>query len=366
MVRAAATLLVALLALGVLVPVVDSAGTSAPWKVDETLTLTDAAHMRREWRIQYDVYPTHWTLAAPIGAAFVAAHNSQGKALVASATDGQVTVTSDGPEFFVVFTEPLVANGAFLVAKAGVSAREDSPSSVHFSLPAGWSMPGWAGSDGLAAPVNGTWTSVGPFYVDALLLPPGTKDAGPDARGKPHGVVREAKAALHDGEAFLNVTLVYDTDDYSPSWSLPLPTDATLLAVTAPLPNSTFRVASGSTIIKSPYPTAHHLGPRAFTLHYAIDVSTFGGGYQRANLSVPGSPGDDLTFHVTLAGGLEFVGSRLDGALVKQQEEYLAKGPSTLSIAYLPPTPTGAVRFTQGPFFVQAPASLEAQARLAA
>lgn len=343
-------------------------GAPPPWSVDETLSILDATHAQREWRVQYDagVYSPKWILASPPDASFVSAHAPDGAALVASEANGKVTVTSDGPVFFVDFKEKLEPSGAFLIVKGGPSASSDSPTSVHVTLPPGWSMPGWAGSEGLPAPLNGTWSSTGPFYVEALLLPPGTSDAGPDARGKAHGVVRDADAQLFADRAFLNVTILYDTSDYSPSWSLPLPTDATLITVTAPLPNTTFRVEGGVTTIQSPYPTGHHLGVRAFTLHYAIATSKFGGGYARANLSVPGTTGDDVAFHVKLADGLTFVGGRLDGALVRQQESYHASGPSTLSIVFLPPTPSGAVRFTQGPFLVQAPAALEAQARLAA
>jgi hypothetical protein len=330
--------------------------------------MSDAQHVTRDWTVTYDprVYSNVWTLAEPAGATFGQATDASGHVLPAVEKDGQVTVTTNGGTFHLTFFEKTRPLGAFYALDGGPSAAPDSPTSTTVALPTGWTMPGWSGSQGLRAPDGRVWTSTGPFYVEALALPPGTNDPGPDP-GFPNGTVsRDATATVRADGASMDVTVEYDTDTFSDAWSLPLPEGAKLVDVTAPLPNTTWSVADGAAQVRTPYPPEHHLGARAFTLHYALDVTTFGGGYERANLSVPGGQNDALTLRVALADGLERVGARLNGLAVAPQPSYATKGAATLSVAFLPPAPAGTQRFTEGPFVVQAPDALVASARDAA
>jgi len=234
--RAGVALAVLALAVAPALPVARAA--TSPWSLDETVGIAgDGAHATRAWHIAYDphVYSNVWTLAIPPGATFVGAHDGTGALTAAPPSHGQVTITTRGSPFDVDLTEPLTTNGAFLQADAGPSAAKDSPTSVRFDLPSGWTLSGWAASSGVAAPKNGTWRGTGPFFVEALLVPRGTVDPGPDARGVAGGVAREANANVSARLAQVDVTIVYDTDQYSPTWLIPLPDDAKLVSVTAPL-----------------------------------------------------------------------------------------------------------------------------------
>jgi hypothetical protein len=347
-----------------------AARASSAWSVDETITIRDASTEIREWRVHYDptVYAPRWTLAMPDGATFQGAHGAAGEPLPATASGGNVTITSDGDTFFADFQQPLVPDGAFLAAPAGPSAGADSPTSVRYQLAAGWTMAGWDATPGLPAPVNGSWGGTGPFYVEALLLPPGVPDPGPDARlSGTSAVARFAQADVGEAGSLLNVTLVYDTDTYAPTWTIPVPAGTRVLGVTAPLPNLTERMdGQGNLVVQAPYPASHHLGARSFTVEEAVALDAFGGGYLRANLSVPASPGDALSLTLHLADGLDGVGARLSGRVVPLQENYSASGAATLQLAYLAPPPFGDVRFQEGPFVVQAPAAQQDAARDAA
>lgn len=367
--RAAGALLVLLLVLP-LVPTAPAA--SAIYRVDATLTVVDEQTVHEVESITYDAtyYSRTWKRFIPDGGRFVTARDNAGT-LVASVNGDEVVVTTRGSgtsyTFTILYEKAPTADGPFARVGASIAAAESSPTSVRLALPAGWSQVGWRASDGVAREADGVMRDTGPMLADFLLVAPGVTDAGPDARVSGDTVLREATADISLAGARLDVTQVYDTDVYSRSWRVLVPDEATVRAVTTPFGLVPHTVSGDEVVFQTPYPAGFHLGARPFTVSFDLPApASHAGAFRRVNLSVPSSEGDPVKLQVRLADGLVATGTVLSGARETAPLVYESDGPMAIGISLLPPVPATDVRFTEGPFVVQAPAAREAAARAVA
>jgi hypothetical protein len=368
----AAALVLALLVVPALLPGALAQG-SRVWSAASELSLVDAGKVVETRRITFDgrYYNPTWTVGVPPGGAFREATDASG-ALSGTVSGGKVTIPTRGQNvasytFTVVFDLKPRAEAPFLSFNATVPGDVDSPTSVKLSLPPDWSLEGWFGWSGSSPDASGAFRRTGGQVVEFLVLPPGMPDPAPARPVEGHAVLREGVAALTEAGGRLNVTATYDTDVYGATWQLPLPEGATLAAASTPYGPMPATVADGLVSFTTPYKARHHLGARAFSLEFVLPPpDSFGGPYRGTNLSLAAVEGDTVTLRVTLDDALTRVGDTAGGARRVAPLRYEADGPMRARVAFLPPAPADAVRFTSGAYVVQAPRALEATARATA
>lgn len=354
--------LLAVLLLVAVVPV-PIAGAQSAYSVDASLEPTSLGKATERHRFTYDGGSTRWTLLIPEGATFVRAFDGGGD-LASTVSGSDLRVTSRSSPFTVLYERPLEAEGPLLRAMVQVASASNSPTTVQAKLPAGWALVGYRATGDLVMDELGVLRDVGPQSVDLLLAPPGVTDPGPDPRMVDDRTVREAIIDVTPTSASLRLTVVYDTDVYSPDWTVAIPTGATFRKVETPWGAVGAVVANGAATFTLPYPAGHHLGPRAFvaTMDLAPPVP-HGGSFRKVDANVAAGATDRVTVTFALAPGMTPTGILTNQNATATTTTVDATGPVAATLAFLPPAPSGAVRFTTGPFTVEAPASLEVAAR---
>ena len=354
------------LALALLVAPLPPAQAASTYSVDATLELVDATKAVERHVFTYDGGRVQWTLLVPDGASFVRAFDAT-QTLTARVEGNQLAVESRRSPFTVEYARSPTTDGPFTRVTAGVASAADSPTSVRVALPDGWSLVGQRTSQGAAVDAQGVLRATGPQTAVFLLLPPGVEDAGPDTRARGDTALRDAVVDVTATAASMTLTIAYDTDVYSPEWSITLPDGATLRSVATPWGAVDALGTTGAVRFTLPYPAGYGLGGRPFTMTMDLaSPASHGGAFRKVEASVPAAAEDVVTVRFRVADGLLATGvhatdgARVDGLAVA------GAGPVAATLAFLPQTPPGSVRFTQHPWVVETPAELEAAARATA
>lgn len=355
------------LALALLVVPLPAARAAETYSVDATLELVDATRAVERHLFTYGgPGRVTWTLLVPDGATFVRAYDAS-TTLSATASGSRLTVESRRSPFTVEFERSTTAEGPFTRVSAGVASAPDSPTSVRVALPQGWSLVGQRTSDGAQVDADGMLRATGPQTAVFLLLPPGVADAGPDPRVRGEPALRDAVVDVAASGASMTLTVVYDTDVYSPEWTITLPGNATLRGVSTPWGDVAASGATGAVRFSLPYPAGYGLGGRPFTMTMDLAAPvTHGGAFRKVEASVPAAEEDRVTVRFRVAEGLLATGVHAtDGAQVDGLDVSGA-GPVAATLSFLPPASAGGARFTQHPWVVDVPSELEPVARATA
>ncbi|HET6405598.1 MAG TPA: hypothetical protein VFH78_13225, partial [Candidatus Thermoplasmatota archaeon] len=339
---------------------------ASSWSVDAKVAVTSATSADYTWEIGLTT-PTRLRLPMPDNATFVEARDVDGRKLDASATASEVTVTSGSKPFVLRFLLEAQRDGPFSIFPAQVASGSDSPVKVRITLPPGWSLAGYRDSDGRAPDAAGVFDGIGPAYVQYLALEPGYVDEGPAPGVAGRVVRREGVADIAATSATWSLVTTYDTDVYSRSWEVHVPTGATVTAATSAFgPLQTSR--DGDVLrVTTPFPVGFGLGARTFTVNMTLPPpNPHGGTFREVNLSVRAADDDDVRIRARLASDLRYAGARVAGGAELAPLEYAGIGPVTVGVAFLPPAAPGHVQFEEGMFVVDAPAALESAARATA
>lgn len=310
-----------------------------------------------------------WTILMPDDMAFVEATDARGGLATRIESDKVVVSTrGSGPSytFRVVFEGAIERGAAHARLVVDAAAPPDAATSARAILPDGWRLVGWRSSEG-APDTTGIVRGTGPLRVEYIAIPDSIDDPGPDPRVSGEAALREGLARIGNDGVVVTTRHTYDTDVMSPSWSLPLPEGATLVDVTSPWGRVPARVEDGDIRVDAPYPHAFHLGARSVDITWRLpSPEALGGTFRKTFLSVPAASVDQVTLDVELDDTLTLVGASSGKAARTGELSFVATGPLSASVTFLPPQGVDEARFDVGAFVVSAPRRVEAEARAAA
>lgn len=341
---------------------------AASWSVEATVAVTSATQADYTWTLS-GITNTNLRLPLPDNATLVRAYDSEGRAVTVreeSATSELVVEIRSRP-VTILFALEGQKDGPFSIFPAQVASASDSPVKIRITLPSGWSFAGFRDSDERAPDQEGAFTGVGPAYVQYLVLGPGFVDEGP-APGVSGSVVRRAGLAeIWLASATWTLSTTYDTDVYSRSWEVHVPTGATITSATTPFGDLGVSREGEILRITTPYPVGFNLGARNFTVTMDLPAPTpHGGTFRELNLSVRAAPEDVVSIRASLAPGAQYTGARVAGGSEVAPLDYRGVGPMSVGVAFLPPPASDHVQLVEGLFVIDAPRSLEGAARATA
>lgn len=359
-----------LLLLPMLAPLAVAAEGS--YAVSSTLTLASASSAQESRRITYDSSgPIQWRFPLPPGGRFDGATDDRGATLTATVDRGEVSVrttaTGNDRSFTLRFTVPAREHGPYVIASASVAAAGDSPVRVSASAPDGWALVGARASDGAKRGADGSYSATGPATVDFLFLGNDATDARPEEDVEGEKVLRFARARLLAESTILSMRHVYDTDTYSPNWTIPLPPGARFVSASTSHGEAEATASVGVVRIELPYPSGFGLGAREFDVTIELPPpDAYAGTFLRANVSVPAGALDDVRLALEPDASLTITGIHAPEASVDGPLSLRSEGPITVSVGLAPAPGPGRARIDAGLFIVEADEGDAAAARAVA
>lgn len=337
-------------------------------RLDAEIVLDDADTMRLVVTVtEGAMHYSPWSFLLPDDMTFTEARDASGT-LSASVENDRVRVESRGRGasywLQVTFTGAPVAHGPFLRLPADVSAPSDVPTTVRAILPEDWRLVGWRQST-LEPDASGIFEKVGPIFAEYLALPADVPFEAADARVAGDVTLREANATVGASGMDVTARLTYDTTVYGADWTFLLPENATLVEARGPFGALGADVAGERVEVVAPYPFDFHLGARWIEVTWRLPApEIYGGGFERAWLSVPSGDDTRTTLDVTLQDGYTLLGVDERGAVRTGPLAFATDGPLGVKLALSPPLAADEVEFETEAFVVRAPADLASAARL--
>lgn len=338
------------------------------WHIDGTLVVQTTSKADLQYNI-VGLRNTVLTLFAPEAGVLTEARDLDGKLLDATPMGDQVRVSIGNRGAIVHFQVTAQEGPPFVVFPAQLNGQ--GPSSMSLTLPSGWGIAAavdrTAGSSPALPDAQGRFQREGGGFFFYVVTPPEVADPGRDLRVHGEGVLREANATVTDAGVRVEIDHAYDTGYYSSHWSVSVPENAQAIAVTTPFGPVPFTRGAGNVSFDAPYPNAFDLGGRPFTVAYDLPAPVLRAGpFREFNLSVAAGSDDTVTTRIVLPTDATFTGALTGDDVRIEPLAWRSVGPSFLSVRYLPAVAPGQARFVEGIFVVDAPADLEAAARVTA